>query len=215
MNGESDGVTRSSYEAGHTERTQQNAPSQILIDRVEITGYQRIPIYLSPGVNHVTISNSKIIGKSNAVAIYMDAESGFNSLIDSTIKVQTGQGRELIALDGSANNTIRGNSFENITTGGIYLYRNCGEGGTVRHQAPQNNLIENNRFDLALVSAGHYGVWLGSRNGNRNYCEDDRGYPYGSSVSNRDFANNNKIIGNTFTPKTFAVRDDGSENVIR
>jgi parallel beta-helix repeat protein len=214
FNGESKGVNASSKKAGHTERAQQIAPKRILLENLTITGVDRIPVYLSPGATEVTLRNSTVEGTSVSVAIYLDAESARNTITGNTIKVRTGQGRELIALDGSADNRIAGNTFERVTTGGIYLYRNCGEGGTVRHQSPQRNLIENNRFDLGELSPGHYGIWLGSRNGNRNYCEDDKGYPFGSSKDNRDFANDNIVRGNRFSPSANAVRDNGSGNQI-
>ena len=214
FNGESKGVTESSKDKNHTKQAQQAAPKRILLENLEITGKDRIPLYLSPGANEVTLRNSKLLGKSNSVAIYMEAESARNSVIGNSINVQTGQSREVIALDGSADNTVSGNTFSLVTHGGIYLYRNCGEGGTVRHQSPQRNLIENNNFDLSRLNTGYYGIWLGSRNGNRNYCEDDKGYPFGSSIDNRDFADNNVVKNNSFAPARSAIRNNGQGNQI-
>jgi parallel beta-helix repeat protein len=216
MNGESKGVNESSKTKGHTERAQQAAPSNVLISNMEITGEQRIPIYMSPGTNKVTVENSKITGTSNSVAIYMDAESGYNVIRNNVFDVTpVFNMREVIAVDGSANNTIVDNQFRQAIRGGIYLYRNCGEGGTVRHQSPQNNLIVRNTFNLNELSQGHWGIWLGSRNGNRNYCEHDAGYPFGSSVDNGDFANNNTVRNNQFSGSDRTVRDDGKNNIIR
>jgi len=107
------------------------------------------------------------------------------------------------------------NTFKQTTRGGIYLYRNCGEGGTVRHQSPQQNLIEKNTFNLQGLNRGHWGIWIGSRNGNRNYCEHDAGYPFGSSVDNGDFANNNTIRNNKFSGSDNTILDDGKNNTIR
>jgi parallel beta-helix repeat protein len=119
----------------------------------------------------------------------------------------------VVAVDGSATNTIVGNRFLQAGYGGIYLYRNCGEGGTVRHQAPQSNLIENNFFNMKDLRSGSYGIWLGSRQGRRSYCEDDAGYPFGSSIDNRDFADHNTVRGNVFQPASDeSVRDDGADN---
>lgn len=211
FNGESKGVTASSTSAGHTERAQAAAPTRILLTGLTITGKTRIPVYLSPGVTGVTLQNSTITGTSNAVALYMDAESGRNIVRNNVFDVATGQSREVIALDGSAHNQIIGNTIRQASHGGIYLYRNCGEGGTVRHQAPQHNRIEGNSFDLSGLG---YGIWLGSRNGNRNYCHLDDGHPFGSSVDDRDFANHNVVRGNTFTGSSRTIRDDGSNNRI-
>jgi hypothetical protein len=95
-----------------------------------------------------------------------------------------------------------------MPNGGIYLYRNCGEGGTVRHQPPQNNFIAGNTID----NTGGYGIWLGSRNGGRFYCNDDKGFPFGSSQDDGDFADNNTIRGNIFTNSARTIRDDGKTN---
>lgn len=214
FNGESKGVTASSITPGHTERAQAAAPTRITLSGLTITGKGRIPVYLSPGVTRVTLQNSTIKGNSNAVALYMDAESGHNTIRSNTFDVATGQSREVIALDGSADNLIANNTITRAVHGGIYLYRNCGEGGTVRHQAPQRNRITGNRFDLAGMGWSDYGIWLGSRNGNRNYCHLDDGYPFGSSSDDRDFADNNIITGNTFAGSSRTIRDDGNRNQI-
>jgi len=119
----------------------------------------------------------------------------------------------VVAVDGSATNTIVGNRFLRVDHGGIYLYRNCGEGGTVRHQTPRGNVIENNFFNMRDLSSGSYGVWLGSRKGRRSYCEDDIGYTFGSSIDNRDFADHNTVRGNVFQPPgDEVVRDEGTDN---
>ncbi|NBS07553.1 MAG: right-handed parallel beta-helix repeat-containing protein, partial [Verrucomicrobia bacterium] len=44
-------------------------------------------------------------------------------------------------------------------------------------------------------------------------CEDDAGYPFGSSVDNRDFADHNTLAGNIFQPSgDRTVRDNGAGN---
>jgi hypothetical protein len=83
----------------------------------------------------------------------------------------------------------------------------------VRHQTPQGNVIENNFFNVKDLRSGSYGIWLGSRQGRRSYCEDDAGYPFGSSIDNRDFADHNVLRRNIFQPTSDrAIRDDGSDN---
>ncbi len=120
-------------------------------------------------------------------AIYLDAESAGNTIRNN--RFATKCYREVICVDGSAKNRIEGNHFERIDHGGIYLYRNCGEGGTVRHQTPRENVIRDNDFALGTLGFGNHAIWLGSRNGRRSYCHLDDGYPFGSSLDNRDFAN--------------------------
>ena len=217
MNGEDENVKNSSYKAGHTERAQAAAPSNVLLSNLTIEGVQRIPLYLAPGVTKVTIENSKFIGNTVSTVIYLDAESAYNTIRNNTFNVEgsaTFRVREVIAVDGSAHNQITGNIFEKAVGGGVYLYRNCGEGGTVRHQSPQYNVIENNNFNLSGLNWGNYGIWLGSRNGNRNYCSADDGHKFGSSIDNGDFADYNVVSNNKFSGSDGTVKNDGKNNTI-
>ncbi|HAZ11527.1 MAG: hypothetical protein A2X86_14090 [Bdellovibrionales bacterium GWA2_49_15] len=220
-NGEGDELRLSSYEAGHTARAQRNAPKNITLDNVVIIGRGTIPLYLSPGVTNSTLINSEIKGQGSSVAVYLDAESGHNTLKDNYIHLDT-EKREQVALDGSAYNKIVGNRFAGLNNGGIYLYRNCGEGGTVRHQAPQHNQMINNVFYYNKYDGGNPAIWLGSRNGfwrkvgaffHLTYCHDDDGYDFGSSKSNRDYARYNVVAQNQIyklSPSKMIVNDDES-----
>jgi parallel beta-helix repeat protein len=211
VNGEAAKVRESSHRAGHTARAQVAAPHSIVLEDLEIEADHRIPLYLGPGVTGVTVRNCAFTGWSASTTVYLDAESGGNRIKGCTFEVRSG--REVMAVDGSATNTIIGNRFLQASYGGIYLYRNCGEGGTVRHQAPQGNVIEDNFFNMKDLRSGSYGIWLGSRQGLRSYCEDDAGYPFGSSIDNRDFADHNILRGNIFKPASDRViRDDGAGN---
>jgi hypothetical protein len=216
MNGEDEKVKESSYKAGHTERAQAAAPSNVLLSNLTIEGVQRIPVYLAPGVTRVTIENSKFIGNTVSTVIYLDAESAYNTIRNNTFNVEgsaTFRVREVIAVDGSAHNQITGNTFEKAVGGGVYLYRNCGEGGTVRHQSPQYNVIENNNFNLTGLNWGNYGIWLGSRDGNRNYCSADEGHKFGSSIDNGDFADYNVVGNNKFSGSDATIQNDGKKNI--
>ena len=202
-NGEAPGVKASSITLGHTARAQAAAPKNTVLYAVTITGHGRIPLYLGPGTTRLTMIDSTIKGRSDSVALYLDAESGSNIFRNNTFAL-TISSREVIALDGSADNQLLGNTIS-ASNGGIYLYRNCGEGGTVRHQPPQNNFIAGNTID----NTGGYGIWLGSRNGGRFYCNDDAGFPFGSSKDDGDFADGNIVRDNTFTSSARTIRDDG------
>ena len=219
-NGESEGVKKSSHKDGHTERAQDAAPKDVILDNLTITGVGRIPIYLGPGTTNVEIKNTHIKGETNSTVIYLDAESADNYIHDNKFDVKGNwtarqfRVREVIAVDGSANNIISSNKFENVPGGGIYLYRNCGEGGTVRHQKPKNNYIVDNEFDLTNLSLGNYGIFLGAREGKRFYCDEDKGYPYGSSVSDLDHANGNILKDNKFSGSDREIKDRGKNNVV-
>ena len=207
-NGESPGVKASSTRLGHTERAQAAAPKGTVLYAVTITGHGRIPLYLGPGTTRLTMYDSIIKGRSNSVALYLDAESGFNIIRNNTFDI-TSASREIIAVDGSANNQLLANAIKKAPNGGIYLYRNCGEGGTVRHQSPQNNFIAGNTIN----NTGGYGIWLGSRNGGRLYCMDDAGFPFGSSKDDGDFADNNTVRDNTFTDNARTIRSNGNNSI--
>ncbi|MEP1443566.1 MAG: NosD domain-containing protein [Hyphomicrobiales bacterium] len=228
FNGEGKDVRASSLKSGHTKRAQASAPTNIQLDRVKINALGSTAIYASPGVTKLQLRNSKIFGTSVSAAIYLDAESAHHVITDNVISVANK--RELIAVDGAANVLIARNRFSNLETGGIYLYRNCGEGGTIRHQAPQRNqIVDNhfyyNKFKGRKLSAINFvknlnfripAIWLGQRNGKRPYCSHDKGFAFGSSKSNASFADNNLVKNNQIV-KIKAKRmiiDDGKNNRI-
>jgi len=212
-NGEAEAVRLSSRLEGHTTRAQDAAPTSIRISGVEIEALHRIPLYIAPGVTGVVLENSRITGWGASTAIYLDCESAGNVIIGNTITMRPA--REVIAVDGSADNRIERNRFERIPYGGIVLYRNCGEAGTVRHQTPHGNVLRDNWFDTGSLGILHVAIHLGSRNGRRVTCGQDDGYPFGSSIDDRDFADDNTVTGNVFAPPTSRdIRDDGNRNVV-
>jgi parallel beta-helix repeat protein len=192
-NGEAAAVKSSSMNASHTTDAQAAAPTNVTFDRVTISGNGGVPFYVSPGVTNVTLANSAINGTSTSVGVYLDAESAGAKITNNTFGIRT-KSREVIAIDGSAYNTISGNRFNSAGNGGIFAYRNCGEGGTIRHQAPRYNKIEDNTF--AMAGSSDPAVWLNSRNGNRSYCFQDPSRPYGSSLTAMDMAQNNTVENN-------------------
>ncbi|QBX39033.1 right-handed parallel beta-helix repeat-containing protein [Brevundimonas sp. S30B] len=178
----------------HTARAQAAAPTDIALSRVTFAGTGSIPLYVGPGVTRVTVSDSRFTGRSVSTAVYLDAESADNTIRDSSFDLRTG--REVIAVDGSARNRIMDNRIALNRMGGVFLYRNCGEDGVIRHQTPSDNRITGNTFTRAawLVPRA---VVVGSREGNRRYCGDDAGWPFGSSADDGDNAAGNVVAGNT------------------
>lgn len=216
-NGEATGVKESSLSLGHTERAQAVAPTNITLSNIVFEAAEGLTaIYIAPGTTHVTVENCTFTGTSSGSGpvVYLDAESAYNTFRNNVFSLTVN--REVIACDGSAYNLFEQNTFNKITKGGIYLYRNCGEGGTVRHQTPNHNTIKNNTFNLSNLVLGNYGIWLGSRNGNRTYCDDDAGYSFGSSINNNDFADYNIVNGNIFTGGygIGEIKNNGSNNQI-
>ena len=174
-------------DANHTARAQAAAPTDIHLKRFRIVADNQIPVYLGPGTTNFTLEDSVLDGISPVVAAYFDAESAHNTFDNVTVKTRTR--REMLALDGSANNTFKQLTLKHPQKQAILLYRNCGEGGTVRHQTPSNNSF----FDTTIFSDKPLEDLIieNSRNGNRDYCEDDAGFPWGSSASNADGGKNN------------------------
>ncbi|MEN5170615.1 right-handed parallel beta-helix repeat-containing protein [Brevundimonas pondensis] len=191
--GSYDDLRASSRTAEHTATTQGAAPSHIELERVTIVGTGSIPLYVGPGVTRLSLSNSTLTGRSDATAVYLDAESADNRLENNTIAVATR--REAVAVDGSARNHINGNRFDLGRRPGVFLYRNCGERGVIRHQTPSDNQITDNIFSGAARLRPQL-VVVGSREGRRAYCGADRGYPWGSSADDGDRATGNVVARN-------------------
>lgn len=202
----------SSRLAGHSERIQSSAPSHISFVSMDITSSNGTSLYIQPGSTFITLKNSILRGSVSGVAVYLDAESANNTIQNNNFMVDTTHdfdisniagslsSREIIAIDSSSYNKIIGNRFSELDEGGIYLYRNCGEGGIIRHQTPNHNQIINNIFYYNKYNGDKPAIFVSSRDGTatgvRFYCDDDKGYPYGSSVNNGDFATNTVIMEN-------------------
>ncbi|GJE59631.1 right-handed parallel beta-helix repeat-containing protein [Methylobacterium trifolii] len=193
VNGQGVAVKASSHSLGHTERAQAAAPTGVSILDSTITASGHIPLYLAPGVTRFTLRDSKLSGRSTSTALYLDAESAENLIEGNEFAVATG--REAIAVDGSARNRIVGNRFELGGQGGVWLYRNCGEGGTVRHQTPSDNVITGNVFHGGGFFQAE-AITVNSRGGWRLYCGEDAGYPFGSSLDNGDGGTGNVVAPN-------------------
>lgn len=191
--GSYDDLLASSRQHDHIQRVQAAAPSRISLENLTITGRGSIPLYIGPGVIEVSLRDSTLNGSTTATAIYLDAESAQNSITNNLILTRTG--REMMALDGSARNTVTGNRFDLHGKPGIFLYRNCGERGVIRHQSPSDNIISGNSFTGASWLRPRL-VVENARNGRRSYCGDDAGYPFGSSRDDRDNATGNQIENN-------------------
>jgi hypothetical protein len=184
----------SSRMPGHTARARAAAPTDIVLRDLVIETSGSIPLYLSQGVTHVQLLDSELKGSSGAVAIYLDAETGHNTLRNNYIHPVTA--RELIAIDGSSDNLIVNNRFSSLNHGGIYLYRNCGERGTVRHNTPSRNQLINNSFYYNKYLGGTPAVFIASRDGTRPDCDADDAWNLGSGASDLDYARDNVLMQN-------------------
>ncbi len=217
-------VKQSSFSLGHTERTQAAAPYNITLQNNQITSTGKIHLYVESGVTRVSVLNNTFRGTANSATIYLDAESGNHTIRGNTFAANS-TAREILAIDGSASNKIITNVFYN-TKGGVFLYRNCGERGVVRHQTPSFNQIINNVFynrssPTSILGGGgnsnpgrdaNYAIHVASRNGRPNYCNEDNGYNFGSSINNRDLAKENAVAQNQIFNATTAAKIVNDEN---
>lgn len=183
----------SSRTPDHTRAAQAAAPTQVRIERVRFEATGTIPLYVGPGVTRATVTGSTFAGRSTSTAIYLDAESAGAEIRGNLFDIRTG--REQIAVDGSGANRIADNRFALHGQGGVFLYRNCGEDGVIRHQTPSYNQITDNVFSGAAWLRPRT-VVVGAREGRRRYCGDDAGWPFGSSADDGDGARGNQMSGN-------------------
>lgn len=195
----------------YTQAARKYAPKDIRFEDVTIHEYSAIPIYVYPGVVNFQLIDSHLYGAA-ALALYLDRESHRHEIRNNHFGVDTS--REIIAIDGSSENLIVNNYFVYTKNGGIYLYRNCGEApgnwseepgtGTIRHATPSFNHIINNQFNNGNYSGDKANIWLGQRNRTQGgICDadlrsDGTPYPWGSSVSNWDYAHSNVVMQNQF-----------------
>jgi hypothetical protein len=227
-NGEAPDVKASSKREAsnskHVQRVRNNAPKNIVFDGITITGVGRNPLYFSPGVTYSKLINSEMKGKSDKTGIYLDAESAYNTIENNYLHVDTkkdkwaklgyNRGWPQMTIDGSSHNKIIGNRFSNINNGGIYLFRNCGEGGTIRHTPPERNTINNNVFYYKKYKGLNPAIYLGSRDygwkeRTFGHCDKDDGRPYGSSKSDKDYAKFNTIKNNKFYKRKINDQSSG------
>jgi hypothetical protein len=191
--GRIDDLRNSSRTAAHTAAAQAAGPSHVTLNGLIFNATGSIPLYVGPGVTSIAVNGGKFSGRSDSTAVYLDAESAGNVIRDVIFDIATP--REKIAIDGSASNAIVGNRFALGRRGGVFLYRNCGEDGVIRHQTPSNNLITDNVFTGASPLRSRT-VVVGAREGGRGYCGDDRGWPFGSSLDDGDHATGNIVSRN-------------------
>lgn len=213
----------------HRARMQAMAPSNINLDSIKITALGTTNLYVGSGTTYLTLRNSRLDGDAGGPSVYLDSESAYNTIYQTSFATRAIAGnsgiRENIAIDGSAYNNIIKNKFYNLKSGGIKIYRNCGETGIVRVQGPMYNHILNNVFSYADVNSPESlppAIWIGSRQGVTakgdpiRYCDDDKGLDYGSSISNLDFAKNNVVAQNRFYGRKLetAIKNSDTNNIV-
>ena len=185
-----------------------NSPTGVLIEDTTIIATGSIPLYVGPGVTFTTLRRVSLRGPSSSTMIYLGAES-YGTTIESSLIDAHQAAREAVAIDASSHNLLRSNAIQH-NHGGVYLYRNCGEGGTIRHTTPSFNTIVDNVFTGDQIA-----IYVGSREGSRCYCQEDQGFPFGSSISDMDHARFNIVRGNALGEGRIEVGKHATDNQIK
>jgi hypothetical protein len=208
----------------------------IVIEDSSFTGSHGVGVYVDGYVTGVTIEGNRIQNTGSS-GIYLETGSRGSTVVDNALLddgfIENGPGgqpfsfsglslwfwgvgREGISVDGSYDNTIRGNLFIGNSNGGVLLYKNCGEYPDrtryFERRYPSNgNLIEQNTF-----IGGRNGVWVGSRMAENTLPMDCTDPAYIDEPGRRvvlDHAADNVIRQNSFIDVTYGVRveDDGNQ----
>jgi hypothetical protein len=208
------------------------APKRITFDNIKIDGVEKDRFYVGWGAIDVKLINSSVSGRSWGVPVYLGPQTSGTLLKGNRFETITykatgwrhvpllgyvfgaiadSYAREMVTIDSSDNNRIISNWFGGkLSHGGIYLFRNCGEKGAIRHTTPSRNQIINNAFRYRNYNGSSPAIFLGSRNGTSpsDYCDLDDGYDVGSSKDDRDFATHNVVMQNEIIdrPLSGAIR---------
>lgn len=194
--------------------------------RVEYVEIRNGSVRFGPYTRRCSAVGCSFAGRSASPSIYLSAESGNHVISGCHFGARTTNAREVVAVDGSEQNLITGNRFNRCEYGGVYVYRNSGEGGVVRKLAPKGNRIENNIFDLSKLRWIRWkslwlgmapdtfprGIILGSRQGSRK----DHDANANNGYSPLDEAQENIVRGNTFkgAPRSRWVFDNDEKNLV-
>ncbi len=169
-----------------------NSFSNIRIENSKFVDSVNSSVFINAFVTGVTFTHS-LVENAGSVGLYLEAGSkdnviehsifrhnGYKDVTSGPVAAQIGTttvyyistGREGIAVDGSRDNLIERNLIEQNSSGGIMLYKNCGEnaseaGHWVRLYGSTGNRIRHN-----VVRNQPNGVWIASRAAENQYFMD-------------------------------------------
>jgi hypothetical protein len=230
-------VTRAGFKDLPPGDEYQNAFADIVLENSHLYNSRGSGVFVDGYVTDVTLRDLDIAG-SGSVGIYLEAgskgnvvernhihENGYKDTYGEGVPFDFGgtqfryhsTGREGLAIDGSRDNVVRDNLFEQNANGALFLYKNCGEYATERPDGwwhrpygADGNLIEGNRF----VNEPD-GVWVGSRMSENQFfmdCSDPTYIDGPVTAVHLDRAQGNTIRDNDFEQVRHGVRveDDGT-----
>ena len=228
-------VTRIGFRELQPGAEYENGLTGVIIENNEFRDSRGVGVFIDGYVSDATIRDNVVVGTGSA-GIYLETgsrrtrvennvvhdngyrENGPAGQVDEFGGLRFrwwGIGREGLAIDGSYENVVVGNSFEGNSHGGILLYTNCGEfpesGVWFDRRWPSDrNLIEGNTF-----TGGLNGVWVGQRMAENTLPMDCTKPAYVEGLLQRvtrDFAADNTVRANTFVDVRYPIRveDDGT-----
>lgn len=216
-------LSAESRKEGYVRYIQSIAPTRIHLDNLDIhhcggkascdnggASTQSSGLYLHQGVHHVTVERSTFQGRAPGGSVYLTSETTANVFRDNDFGLASTTGREQVSIDGSDGNRFINNRFAELRNGGIYIYRNCGENGLLRHTKPERNEIVNNVFYYDRYTGPEASVLFAAR-GYKDYCPDDwdlgsnSQWPTSSSNDDRNYARNNVVLQNQIFKRSLDV----------
>ena len=169
-----------------------NGFSNIRIDNSRFVNSANSSVFVNAFVTGVTFSHS-LVENAGAVGLYLEAGSkdnviehsifrhnGYKDVDNGPVATQIGSttvyyestGREGIAVDGSRDNLIQHNLIEDNSSGGIMMYKNCGEKASQAGHWVRNYGSTGNRLRHNVLRDQPNGIWIGSRAAENQYFMD-------------------------------------------
>ncbi len=215
-----------------------NGFARIELRNSRLLGAREVGVLVNPYVTDVRLRDIEVAGSGDA-GIYLEGGSRENEIVRSHIHdngygdvdsvngipffiAETefrylSTGREGLAIDGSRDNYISDNHFENNSSGAIFLYKNCGEfvNQLPGRWWPRRYGANGNRIRHNTIVNERTGVWVGSRMSENQLFFDCSDEPYvdaGLLRIHEDFAKDNAVLNNEFVDVATAIRieDDGA-----
>jgi parallel beta-helix repeat protein len=205
---------RTKVEAMSRDELYRHSPTRVQVSNTLVENAKGAGIFVDDYASEVTLSHVTI-RRSQSMAVYLEHSTRNITIEDSLFEENsTGAHREAIAIDSSANNILRGNTFRRNKAGGVFLYKNCGERAhtdpnqVVRWQGADHNVIDGNLFEDEPV-----GVWIAARQSLDLRALDCMDEYYGGRYA-RDRAQHNIVSNNTFRDNGRGVVVEDDHNVV-
>lgn len=219
-----------------------NGLTDVVIEHNDFRASHGVGVFIDGYVSDATIRHNTIEG-AGSTGIYLETgsrrtrvennrihDNGFreNGPGGDTFEIYGfrfrwwGIGREGLAIDGSYDNTVVGNSFAGNSHGGILLYTNCGEYPDSGRWFDRRWPADDNHIEANTFTGGLNGIWVGQRMAENTLPMECTKPAYVDNLIQRvtrDHAADNTLLGNHFTDVVYPIRveDDGTtvaDNVI-